>query len=75
MNGLRHPPKGDANGWYVWCGEEYSDASEFFQPLHMQHVYEEWPNLARLLGLPPGYRFLVDGNYFDVWYDQSLLSV
>src|SRR5450432_1596893 len=33
MNGLRHPPQGDTNGWYLWCGEQYSDAAEFFEPL------------------------------------------
>jgi hypothetical protein len=75
INGLRHPPQGDTNGWYLWCGEEYSDAPDFFQPLHAQHLYKEFPNLIRLLGLPPGYRFLLAEDYLDVWYDPSLLSV
>jgi hypothetical protein len=75
INGLRHPPQGDTNGWYLWCGERYSVASDFFQPLHTQHVYDEFPNLIKLLGLPPGYRFLLAGDYLDVWYDPSLLRV
>jgi hypothetical protein len=75
VNGLRHPPQGDANGWYLWCGEEYSDAPDFFQPLHTQHVYDESPDLVKLLGLPPGYRFLLAGDYLDVWYDPSLLNI
>jgi hypothetical protein len=24
MNGLRDPPAGDTNGWYIWFGEELS---------------------------------------------------
>lgn len=75
INGLRHPPNGDTNGWYLWCGEQYSDAGDFFAPLHTRHVYEEYPQLIKLLGLPPGYRFLMAGEHLDVWYDPSLLSV
>jgi len=75
MNGLRHPAQGDTSGWYLWCGEEFSTSTEFFQPLHASHVYEEFPDLGKLLGLPPGYRFLIAGDYVDVWYDPSLLNV
>jgi hypothetical protein len=75
LNGLRHPPQGGTNGWYLWCGEEYSDAADFFQPLHTRHVYEDYPQVVKLLGLPPGYRFLLVGDYLDVWYDASLLDV
>ncbi len=75
INGLRHPPGGGASGWYIWCGEEFSDASDFFVPLHARHVYERHPELIRLLGLPPGYRFLVAGDYLDIWYDSSLVDL
>jgi hypothetical protein len=74
INGLRHYPQGDTNGWYLWCGEHYSESAEFFQPLHTCHVYEQYANLTRLLGLAPGYRFLLAGDYLDVWYDPSLLN-
>jgi len=75
LNGLRHPAQGETNGWYLWCGEKYSRAADFFQPLHTRHVYESYPQVAKLLGLPPGYRFLLAGDYLDVWYDESLLNV
>ena len=42
---------------------------------HAFHLIEEYPELAPLLGLPPGYRFLKSGDYLDVWLDPSLLSV
>src|SRR6266481_1716416 len=29
LHGLRHKPKADTNGWYIWAGE-YSSASDFF---------------------------------------------
>jgi hypothetical protein len=75
MNGLRHPHEGETSGWYILCGQELSDAADFFDPLHTRHLYEEYPELVKLLGLPPGYRFLLAGDHLDVWYDASLLNV
>lgn len=75
INGLRHPPQGDTNGWYIWCGEELSSEPSFFSPLHTQHLEERCPEVLKLLGLPPGFRFLIAGDYIDIWYDPSLLDV
>ncbi len=75
VNGIRHPVEGDTNGWYIWYGEEFSDDPDFFQPMHAEHIYAERPELTRLLGLPPGYRFLLSGDHLDVWYDDNLLKV
>ena len=75
MNGLRHPPAADTNGWFIWFGEELSTAPDFFAPVHTAHVYERYPESIRLLGLAPGYRFILDGTYLDVWFDASLLNV
>jgi hypothetical protein len=30
INGLRPPLAGDTNGWYIWCGEDFSGDPEFF---------------------------------------------
>jgi len=75
INGLRHSVVGDTSGWYIWCGEVFSDAPDFFAPLHTYHLYEDHHEIARLHGLPPGYRFLLAGDILDVWYDASLVSV
>jgi hypothetical protein len=75
INGLRHLPQGETCGWFIWCGTEFSDAPDFFVPLHARHVFEDYPEVGQLLGLPPGYRFLAAGEYLDVWYDSSLLHV
>ena len=75
INGLRHPAVGETNGWYIWCGENFSNDAEFFKPLHASHFYEDYPEIARFLGLPPGFRFLFTSNGLDVWFDESLLKV
>jgi len=75
INGLRHPPIGAMNGWFVWCGEQFSEERDFFAPLHTHHLYEDQPEIAKLLGLPPGYRFLLSGGYLDIWFDPKLLDI
>jgi hypothetical protein len=74
INGLRHPMTANTTGWYIWCGEQFSDESDFFAPLCTSHIYENQPEIAKFLGLPPGYRFLLAGEYSDIWFDESLLN-
>lgn len=52
IHGLRHPPVGDTNGWYLWAGE-YSADKDFFTPLHASHLAQRLPEVVRFLGLPP----------------------
>ena len=75
INGLRHPVAGDTNGWYIWGGETFSTEPDFFASVHASHLYEEHPELGKLLGLSPGHRFLLAGDQLDVWHDPSLLNV
>jgi hypothetical protein len=74
INGLRHPPEGDTTGWYIWGGTELSDDPDFFLPLHVSHLDEWCPEVRKFLALPPGWRFLKNGEFEDVWYDESLLA-
>lgn len=75
INGLRHPPQGDTTGWYIWAGEEFSEADDFFVALHVRHLPEWCPEVEKFLGLPPGWRFLKAEDYEDVWYDEALVRV
>ena len=75
INGLRHPPTVGASGWYIWCGESFSEARDFFEPRCTYHFYDERHEVVRLLGLAPGWRFLLAGDYLDVWFDATLLTV
>jgi hypothetical protein len=76
VNGLRHSITRDTTGWYIWGGELFSEDKDFFTPLHVQHLYDLCPQIIKYLGLPPGWRFLIDLNgYEDVWQDLSLLDV
>ena len=74
INGLRHAQAKSTNGWYVWVGKELSSHADCFDPLHVEHLTDKCPEIPKFLGLPPGYRFLLAGNYVDVWFDKTLLS-
>lgn len=74
LNGLRHEPVGDSSGWYIWAGDELSQAPNFFVPLHMAHLSEWCADAIPYLALPPGSRFLVAPGFEDVWLDRALLE-
>ena len=73
LHGLRHLPTGQTCGWYIWAGD-YSDADDFFEPVHVAHLTELCPHVLPYLGLAPGWRFLLAPDYADVWYDVALLN-
>jgi hypothetical protein len=73
INGLRHLPVGDTTGWYIWGGDELSEDVDFFVPLHVKHIDDWIPNIKKYLGLPPGWRFLIAGDYEDVWFDLDII--
>ena len=75
VNGLRHPFSGDTAGWYIWCGEQFSESADFFRPICVEHMIEKLPLVADFLALPPGYRFLIADGYRDIWFDASLLQL
>jgi hypothetical protein len=43
INGLRHLPEKGTNGWYIWCGNSFSEADDFFEPLHIEHIDDYLP--------------------------------
>lgn len=75
INGQRHPLEGDTTGWYIWTGDDFSDDPDYFLPIHTSHLEVVLPSVLKYLGLPPGWRFLIDDTYEDVWYDPTLLEI
>ncbi|WP_420585764.1 immunity protein Imm33 domain-containing protein [Ruegeria sp.] len=73
LNGLRHLETNGTTGWYIWGGTELSDAVDFFLPMHLTHLESECELALKYLLLPPGWRFLTDGDYEDIWFDKALL--
>jgi hypothetical protein len=72
LNGMRIDPGSGVCGWFLWGGGEPSDADDFYKPMCVEHVAKYCPAALSLLALPPGWRFLTDGNCVDVWFDAAL---
>lgn len=63
--------EGENISWFIHCGE-YSDAKDFYQPLHALHLVKELPQVLPYLALDHGYHFIIDNQgYEDVWFDGS----
>ena len=72
VHGVRVAPTETTCGWYIFAGDAWSDAADFYQPLCVEHVGRYCPAALPFLGLPPGWRFLTDGQgYSDVWHDAE----
>lgn len=69
--GVRVESEYDTCGWYIWCGPR-SDSPDFFSPVHTSHIPDLCPSVLPYLGLPSGYRFIIDRNgYEDVWFEGA----
>ncbi|MBK7959695.1 MAG: hypothetical protein IPK03_17390 [Bacteroidetes bacterium] len=60
INRLRSPIENGTTGWYIWSGQRFSDDADFFKPYCIKHLIELKPSIIKYLGLPPGFRFLID---------------
>jgi hypothetical protein len=64
LHGLRHQPESGTSGWFIWSGE-WSDAADFFKPLHLHHLTGDCPAALPFLSLPPGWRFMIAPDHED----------
>lgn len=60
---------------YIWSGENFSEEPGFFVPWHAKHLHDRYPEIAKYLGLAPGWRFLIAPGHEDVWFDANLLNI
>ena len=68
LTAVRHKPANGTCGWYIWGGD-YSEADDFYQPMHVLHLAEHCPQLLPYLALAPGWSVMLAPAYEDVWFD------
>ncbi|WP_205700443.1 immunity protein Imm33 domain-containing protein [Cobetia marina] len=69
IQGVRLESEKGETGWYLWAGD-FSDADDFFKPVHLEHIDNFFPEVKSYLGLGAGYKFIIDNEgYEDVWYE------
>ncbi len=58
---------GEMISWFIHCGE-YSDADDFYQPMHASHLDQLLPQVLPYLALDHGFNFIIDDDgYEDIW--------
>jgi hypothetical protein len=55
LKGLHYLPVGDTTGWYIYAGEEFSEALDYFVPLHIEQLPSWCPHLMPYMLLPSGW--------------------
>ncbi|MDK2127072.1 immunity protein Imm33 domain-containing protein [Parachitinimonas caeni] len=67
---IEKPENGNVS-WFFYCGD-YSEAPDFFQPIHTSHLDEILPSVKKYLFLSPGFKFIIDDEgYEDVWMEGA----
>ena len=74
LTAVRHPVEHGTSGWYVWAGA-YSEADDFYVPVHTGHLETYCPDLVPFLAMPPGwwFEFHADGQV-NAGFDPELLD-
>ena len=68
INGLRYPlDEGNNISWFIYCGD-YSDADDFFKPIHISHLIEILPEVLPYLALEENFAFVIDKNGYEDIY-------
>lgn len=73
VNGLRLPGVKGACGWYLCAGRGQMDQSPgYFEPVHVEHLYERCTDVLPYLRPPPRWRFFVAPGGAHLWQDPAL---
>lgn len=65
ISGLRYSPTQNANGWYLWNGEQPKNEGCFID-IDAREFAAEHNDLAVFLGIPTAYGFNYDGQNFEI---------
>jgi hypothetical protein len=70
VQGVRYLSPPHMSGWWLTTGR-YDGSTQSLKPVHLRHVYETRPDLARYLALPFGYRFSSESG--NVRFDEAVV--
>jgi hypothetical protein len=73
MDCVRYPVKDEGSGWW-FITDQWDGRTDMARPIHLRHVVEARPGIARYLALPPGYVVSVDpvDNAVRVSFDPAI---
>jgi len=72
VDAVRYPSPDHMTGWWLTT-ELYDDNIDSLMNVHYFDLAFRRPDLLPCLALPYGYRFSLNGNDIDIWYDEKVL--
>ncbi len=72
INGVRYEAPSHMSGWYL-TSNDYNGDVNTLSVIHLYHLLQKRPEIAGFLSLPYGYRFFLDNQGEEVWYDKEVV--
>ena len=71
VNAVRYPSRDHMTGWFLTSNTYNGDINSLLVD-HLYHLLKARPELAKFLGLPPGFRFYKDKDEEEIWIDSEI---
>lgn len=76
IEGVRYPPDSPSSGWIFTTDLCSPGDYQSLKKVHLYHVTSVWPELHRIVGVPPGYYFRIcskeDSRESGLWFDKDI---
>lgn len=72
VEAVRYPSPIHMTGWWLTT-EQYNDDINSLMTVHYYHVVFKRPDIVKYLALPFGYRFYLEPETTEIWFDNEVL--
>jgi len=73
IEAVRYPSPNHMSGWWLTT-ELYDNNVDSLMNVHYYHVAFKRPDILRYLALPNGYRFYINNEENEIWFDKKALE-
>jgi hypothetical protein len=73
LEAARYPSPDHMSGWWLTT-DKYNGDVNTLRTEHAFHLCEKRPEVVKYLSLPYGFRFRLDSNHVDVWFDEKVAN-
>ena len=73
VSAVRYPSPDHMCGWWITT-DLYDGNIKSLMNVHFYHLAFTRPDLLKFMALPEGFRFYIENENAEVWYDEEVLS-
>ncbi|MGG3641155.1 hypothetical protein ABES38_07205 [Bacillus gobiensis] len=76
IQGVRMIGEDNSSGWLLYKNEDDLDELNYNKlvTIHLHELISKKPDLVCFFGLPYGYRFIIEDDGYDVWFDSEAIK-